>query len=1036
MMKTLLTMMAPKKLCLLALGLILISPAARAGLTLQLTLWNVHYGDSQYYFLSSDLTTNDTPPNISVGDYYLASPQSPSNGLAILYRLDSTNGFHFVSGNGGWVYPDFASFLQGLTQTNWSIFVTNATTTNVYNFSVNTGGVSSNSFPPVSISFPTNGAVNVTNQPLFTWQGPSNYTALSVFAGDIDSIFSENAALPPAQTSWPGTGVLLNGTNYFTVNYNSNSTAVVVASVPRDDSSNAISGWVSASQLIDYATLQFFVGLPGIPSVGHTNVAHYTFDDNDIFATDVSGHGNNVSTISGFGSGNASTTNDALAGPYAANFDNNGGSGAGWLNAPTNLLATFAGSFTVSLWLKTSEVHGNNDDGEFSAEGIVSALNGDTDTAVMPMGLTGSKLAFYTGGASHDILHSQADINTGLYVHLVVTRDQGTGEKRIYFNGALDSSVFAATGMLTGPDALDIGYNNGAGFNGRMDDIQFYSGVLSPSEVAYLYNNPGSNVVDTTATPSGAHTNVAHYRFDLGNPLEHDDSGNGNDFNGGSSWGTPVHSQDTNAIAGSAAVLFAGVSSMTMTPPSDAFSNITSVLADTFSLSLWVQTSDSVGVDTDNAIDGATIVWAYNDLGNTNDIVPVALTGAKAAFTTRDELGNIDTLHSTNDVNDGFYHHIVVTRNRGTGEKKIYVDGVLEGTQTATTNLLNGNNYYFSLGGTTYSSYSGLVDDVQLYSGVLSASEVAYLHNNPGAQVADSTGGVPPTNNIEATFLLNIVRDQNLTLGDVYYCFPSFTAISPSPITTHEIHSPSDKFAGELLSSRSDNLTSLDSLVSECTNGQWTIYVNKNDPSEQQFKFSVSITGLTTNLLQKVTILSPANGNTNVPSIPTYYWSGPATFEGIFANVSRTNSSIGTTNLPGTATNWVFTTALSTGTNQFYLNYFTNDVPNITIGAPVDGNSVPLYSWSAQANLNSEATSEFVVSAPMPVQLVNPQRSGNNLQFAFTAAAGRPYIVEARTNLSSGVWIVLTNITGDGTLTQFTFPTTNPPIRFFRVRSD
>ena len=42
---------------------------------------------------------------------------------------------------------------------------------------------------------------------------------------------------------------------------------------------------------------------------------------------------------------------------------------------------------------------------------------------------------------------------------------------------------------------------------------------------------------------------------------------------------------------------------------------------------------------------------------------------------------------------------------------------------------------------------------------------------------------------------------------------------------------------------------------------------------------------------------------------------------------------------------------------------------------------------------------------------------------------------KSRTNLTAGAWVNLTNFTGDGSLKQFIFPATNPPVRFFRVQT-
>ena len=121
------------------------------------------------------------------------------------------------------------------------------------------------------------------------------------------------------------------------------------------------------------------------------------------------------------------------------------------------------------------------------------------------------------------------------------------------------------------------------------------------------------------------------------------------------------------------------------------------MLAGNFSLSAWVKTTVTNGSDFNNAFFGGVVFWAYNDHNNTNDTIPLSMTGNKAAFTTRGtNSGQSDTLHSLTQVNDGVYHLLTITRDGTTGEKKIYVDGNLEDSQAGTTQPLNGNDYYMS----------------------------------------------------------------------------------------------------------------------------------------------------------------------------------------------------------------------------------------------------------------------------------------------------------------------------------------------------
>ena len=169
----------------------------------------------------------------------------------------------------------------------------------------------------------------------------------------------------------------------------------------------AISGWVSTANIEafvyvnDYNVLS--VGQPPASGVGgHTNVAYYSFEDNSLFAHDFSGNGNDINSYGNY-SMSPYITNDAAAGSYAF-----GAAGDGWLYPPTNVLATLAGSFSVSLWVKTSEVHGNDNDSIYSAAGIVSALNGGQNT-VVPMGLNRqqTRLLYRRRFAGHAVFINQ-----------------------------------------------------------------------------------------------------------------------------------------------------------------------------------------------------------------------------------------------------------------------------------------------------------------------------------------------------------------------------------------------------------------------------------------------------------------------------------------------------------------------------------------------------------------------------------------------------------------------------------------------------
>ncbi|HVU08389.1 MAG TPA: LamG domain-containing protein [Verrucomicrobiae bacterium] len=1034
---------------IVTLGLCLALAPARAGLTVDIHLYHDTYG---YYFYPW-LSTNSTTPDFPTGNYMIASPQIPTGGSQLQYQVTNDT-LNFIGGGGNY-YGDFDSFLYGITNGQWSIFVTNSVSTNQYNFTVTVTGVTSNSFgAPAVISVPNDRAQNVSSQPTFQWSGPANWAGDSSVVdyyidNDGDYNYEASTSLSEGQTSWLSPVALPNGTNQFSADYSSNVTAQIIASTPLNSSSQPISGWISTATLETSGDSTFVVGsvASGGSSAGHTLIAHYAFDDSGNLGLDSSLNDNNINGYSSWGAGTIQTSSaDSVAGNGAVEFYGTS-SLSPFDQTLTNWNSVLAGSFTFSTWVKTTDSRGNDDDDAVFGATIFWAYNDHNNVNdTIPLAITGSKAAFTTRDDSGNsvTVHSISTINDGNYHLITVTRNQTSGEMKIYVDGQFEASQFGTTEPLNGNDYyLSIGGTTTSSYTGLLDDLQIYSGVLSADEISTLYDNPGVPAPDVAG--SAANGLIVHYDFDEGSVVAPDVSGNGNniivagntDYYDGDN---PVISNDT--ISGAGSVNFDGYGFLT---PS---TNLLSTIAGTFSLSLWVKTTDDSSYQGDVAWDGACIVSADspNDLEN-GDIIPVALTGGQVAFNTGSPENGDDTLNSSVLVNDGQWHHIVVMRNQLTGEKDIYIDGELDNSDFDTTNLLTdpqlltigckadaSNSDPDSPTYTGSNGYTGLVDDIQIYNRVLSPDEVLSLYNNPGSTAGGSSYTPYP---VDVSLQFSITRSQDPYWGDYYSAGVSFNSVSPAATTTNSVHSPHDYFSTETFPSGGSGsgaiLYSLGDVLNELTNGFWKIYINQGSPTQQVYSFQMSVTGLDTNLLPVVSVFSPTNGAINVATNPIFYWNGPTNYSTLL--VDLLSGPVAT--LPVTATNWPNAPTLNYGSDRFDVDYTSNNFPGVTFTTPVDASSNPVRTWSATLNLSTISFNNFTVGAPapLPVNLINLHQTGQNLQFGFQTLAGRPHTIQTRTNLSLGVWIDLTNFVGDGSLQQFVFPATNSPAQFFRVNT-
>lgn len=160
-----------------------------------------------------------------------------------------------------------------------------------------------------------------------------------------------------------------------------------------------------------------------------------------------------------------------------------------------------------------------------------------------------------------------------------------------------------------------------------------------------------------------------------------------------------------------------------------------------FSYSFWVRGSASdsevdgvVGQSNINNQRGA-LVSSYQNSSQGGD-------GSKATFFYQSQAGSYNSderIQSLRTVFDSTWHHVAVTF-KGNSRVNIYVDGVLDNTKSSSIPSQISDSWRFEIGRYAESNgFAGSLDDVRVFTSVLTANEVAWLATDRGV-----LGSPPP----------------------------------------------------------------------------------------------------------------------------------------------------------------------------------------------------------------------------------------------------------------------------------------------------
>jgi hypothetical protein len=289
------------------------------------------------------------------------------------------------------------------------------------------------------------------------------------------------------------------------------------------------------------------------------------------------------------------------------------------------------------------------------------------------------------------------------WFHLCLVFD-GAGNVTGYKNGTLGSTQTTTANRSNLGLAAKVGLAYGTNYNGTMDEVALFNTALTQSQVQALADSK-----DSPINPMALPTKPIAY-YPLGEQARV--GGNSNPNAGSSEWQFP------NQSIQSTAVNFAA---------SDYISTSHISLSSAFSVSAWVNTTDTNTYGNIFSSDQAPIGGAIRNW-------QLIRFNATARFILRDSSGSAiaDAYDSSVVINDGKWHHVLVTWDgtTGTNKVKVHIDGNLAAQDTASSTALRNDSVLMIMGGSSVTwDLIGKLSNVAVWNSDQS-SEKDNIYNN------------------------------------------------------------------------------------------------------------------------------------------------------------------------------------------------------------------------------------------------------------------------------------------------------------------
>jgi hypothetical protein len=332
-----------------------------------------------------------------------------------------------------------------------------------------------------------------------------------------------------------------------------------------------------------------------------------------------------------------------------------------------------AKSASLAFWIKSKQ-QGNDTFWQAPAIAGVEHAGGGDD--IFWGWVDGSgKLGLQAGDTAGPV--STTVVCDGNWHYVVLTRDMDSGNVKIYVDGKLEGEGTSDGGEKTNAfNALGRRENTGgdpAYFQGALDDVKVFGRVLTADEVTVLSGGAVAGPAKLDASLKGAKWTDGKF----GKAVELD-----------------------------------GASACVEVP-----ANLAAWMGKTASLACWIRTKQAGNDDLAKA----------PALAGSNEILWGCLTGAgKIAM----KAGDGETAVSATSVNDGAWHHVVLTRKHTSGKVEIYVDGKQEVWVSSEAQEKPAPFAVLGRREGGGAPFQGALDEVRLYKRILTPDEVGALFRN------------------------------------------------------------------------------------------------------------------------------------------------------------------------------------------------------------------------------------------------------------------------------------------------------------------